>query len=75
MSGITIKVGDTVLCGYCGIDATVEAVKVYVRGIGFLLGCGHRNGYCEACKIPVSDISQSSKEISPVCPFCTTTTA
>ncbi len=68
------KLGDVVLCGYCAIEHTIDAIRAYDGGIGFILGCGHRNGYCDKCDLFVMDATVLPNIITPECPFCTPVT-
>lgn len=58
------------MCGFCGIQMPIEAVAVYDSGVGLELSCGHRNGFCDTCQIPVEDVSSDPNIIKPVCHIC-----
>ncbi len=70
MSWQEIKTGDSVICAQCSDEVTVVRVLVCDGGIGFELGCGHRNGFCEKCDRLVPDFSNNDATVLPGCSTC-----
>ncbi len=64
------ELGTTALCGYCAIEHAIIAIRNYSGRIGFVLGCGHRNGFCEKCDLLVRDSTDQPLIITPECPSC-----
>jgi hypothetical protein len=67
---ISLTDGSAVKCGICKRDTTIKFTTERIGGIGYDLGCQHRNAYCATCDIMVPDRSDDFHEVVARCPNC-----
>jgi hypothetical protein len=65
-----INVGDSVVCGICGKDTSVQFITDREGGKAFDLGCMHRNAVCPTCGSLAKDASETILAVSPSCRTC-----
>ncbi|MGH9948665.1 MAG: hypothetical protein ACRD6X_15920 [Pyrinomonadaceae bacterium] len=65
-----IEVGNTVTCGICGKETTVQFVTERDGGNAYDLNCMHRNTMCTKCNVLVRDDSDNIQKVEPLCKTC-----